>query len=160
MTAVLEHESPVSLAVLEPDLAPNLGAILRLGACFRAPVHVIEPCGFPFSPKSWRRSAMDYADLAELHRHASWAAFLAERPAGRLVALSARARESLWDTAFAPGDTLLLGSESRGLPDAALAAADLALRIPIHPEARSLNIVVAGAVALAEAQRQIRQGPG
>ena len=72
----------IRLALYQPDIAPNVGALLRLGACLGLPVHVIEPCGFPFSPRAWRRSAMDYADLAELHRHDSWEAFMAERPPG------------------------------------------------------------------------------
>ncbi|GMG82505.1 tRNA (cytidine(34)-2'-O)-methyltransferase [Paralimibaculum aggregatum] len=155
-TPVLAAPSPVGLVAVMPDQAGNLGAILRTAACLRAPVHVVEPCGFAFSPKAWRRSAMDYAGLAAIHRHASWAAFLAARGAARLVALTAHGQASLWEARFAPGDLLLLGSESAGLPAAALAAADLGLRIPLHPQARSLNIAVAGAIALAEAQRQLR----
>jgi tRNA (cytidine/uridine-2'-O-)-methyltransferase len=149
----------VALVLVEPDLAPNVGAILRLGACLGAPVHVIEPCGFAFSPRAWRRSAMDYADLAEIRRHDSWARFLEGRPPGRLVALSARAEASLRDFAFRPGDMLLLGRETAGLSAEALAAAEARLRIPLAPGARSLNIGMAAAIALAEAQRQTGSGP-
>ncbi|MGF1501470.1 MAG: tRNA (cytidine(34)-2'-O)-methyltransferase [Paracoccaceae bacterium] len=150
---------PVGLVAVAPDIAANLGALLRLGACLGAPVHVVEPCGFPFSPRAWARTAMDYAAHVELCRHDSWARFLEGRPAGRLVALSARAGTSLWAASFRPGDLLLLGSETAGLPETVRADADLALRIPLRPGLRSLNIAVAGAIALAEAQRQTATGP-
>ena len=145
----------IRLALVEPEIAPNVGAVLRLGACLGVAVHVVEPCGFPFSPRAWRRQAMDYAALAELHRHDSWDAFLAERPPGRLVALVPRGGTALWDWRFAAGDTLLLGSEGSGLPAAPLAAAEARLRIPMQPGARSLNLGMAAAIAAAEGLRQL-----
>ncbi len=146
----------IRLALVEPEIAPNVGAVLRLGACLGVAVHVVEPCGFPFSPRAWRRQAMDYAELAELHRHDSRAAFLAERPPGRLLALTPDAGAGLWDFRFAPGDTLMLGRESTGLADDALAAAEARLAIPMQPGARSLNLAMAAAIAAAEAVRQLR----
>ncbi len=102
---------------------------------------------------------MDYADLAELHRHVSWEAFVAERPPGRLIAMTTKAASSLWDFAFRPGDTILMGRESAGLPDEVHAAADARLVIPMQPEARSLNVAMAAAIAVAEAGRQVALGP-
>ncbi len=148
-------DARLRLALYQPDIAPNVGAILRLGACLGVPVHVIEPCGFPFSPHAWRRSAMDYADLAELHRHNSWPAFQAERPLGRLIAMTTKAASSLWDFTFRPGDTILMGRESAGLPDEVHAAADARLLIPMQRQARSLNVAMAAAIAVAEAGRQV-----
>jgi tRNA (cytidine/uridine-2'-O-)-methyltransferase len=152
--------APIRLALIEPEIAPNVGAVLRLGACLGVPVHVVEPCGFPFSPRAWRRQAMDYADLAELHRHDSWEAFLEGRShwrrPGRLLALAPGGEAALWGFRFAPGDTLLLGRESTGLAQAALAAADARLRVPMQPGARSLNLAMAAAIAAAEAVRQLR----
>jgi tRNA (cytidine/uridine-2'-O-)-methyltransferase len=154
--AIRKHDDAIiRLALFQPDIAPNVGAVLRLGACLGAPVHVVEPCGFPFSPHAWRRSAMDYADLAELHRHDSWEAFLAGRPTGRLVAMTTKGADSLWDFRFAPGDILLMGRESAGLPDAVHDAADARLLIPMQPGARSLNVAMAAAIAVAEAGRQL-----
>lgn len=147
--------APIRLALVEPDMAPNVGAILRLGACLGVPVHVIEPCGFAFSPRAWRRQAMDYADLAQMHRHDSWRAFLAERPGGRLVAMTTKGSASLWDFGFRPGDILLMGSEGAGLPETAHTAADARVVIPMQAGARSLNIAMAAAIAAAEAGRQM-----
>lgn len=143
------------LALYQPDIAPNVGAVLRLGACLGVPVHVIEPCGFPFSPHAWRRQAMDYAGLAELHRHDSWEDFLEQRPPGRLLAMTTKGADSLWDFRFAPGDTLLMGRESAGLPDTVHRAANARLLIPLQPGARSLNVATAAAIAAAEAGRQL-----
>ena len=153
-------DARIRLALFQPDIAPNVGAVLRLGACLGVPVHVIEPCGFPFSPKAWRRQAMDYADLAELHRHDSWDAFVAERPPGRLVAMTTKGADSLWEFRFEPGDTLLMGRESAGLPDAVHRAADARLLIPLQPGARSLNVAMAAAIAVAEAGRQSKYRHG
>jgi tRNA (cytidine/uridine-2'-O-)-methyltransferase len=143
------------LALFQPDIAPNVGAVLRLGACLGVPVHVIEPCGFAFSPRAWRRSAMDYADLAELHRHDSWQDFVAERPPGRLIAMTTKGASALWDFAFRCGDTILMGSEGAGLPGEVHAAADARLLIPMQAGARSLNVAMAAAIAVAEAGRQV-----
>lgn len=146
------------LAVYQPEIPGNLGALLRLSACLNVGVDIIEPCGFPFSDKALRRSAMDYIHAVSYDRHADWAAFRADRP-GRLVLMTTRGAESLYDTSFAPDDILLMGSESSGVPDAVHAAADLRIRIPIRTDCRSLNISVAAGVALAEALRQTRGFP-
>ena len=148
------------LAAYQPDIAPNLGALIRLGACFGAPIDVIEPCGFPFSLKTVRRAAMDYAEHAEIVRHDSWAAFQADRPPGRLILMTTQAAAELWSFAFEPNDSLLLGRESAGAPEEVHAAADARLCIPLRPGARSLNVVTAAAIALGEAERQRRDAKG
>jgi tRNA (cytidine/uridine-2'-O-)-methyltransferase len=142
------------LALFEPDIPPNLGTILRLGACLETPVHVIEPCGFPFSVQTVRRSAMDYLEHAEIHRHLSWEHFLAERPAGRLVLMTTRAAVPYTEFRFAPDDILLFGRESKGAPDYVHAAADARLLIPIRPGLRSINVATAAAIVLGEGLRQ------
>lgn len=149
-----ERPAPVSLALFEPDLAPNVGAAIRLGACLGVPLDVIEPCGFPFSPRAWRAQALDYEKHAILRRHDDWAAFRAARGAGRVVAMTTKGAVSLHAFAFEPGDTILMGRESAGLPDAVHAAADARLRIPMAPGVRSLNVAIAAAIAVAEALRQ------
>ena len=139
----------------EPDIAGNVGTILRLGACMDVPVDLIEPMGFPFGAGAMRRAGMDYADAAEVRRHADWDAFRATTP-GRLVLATTRGGAGLWDARFEPGDVLLLGSEGRGVPDHVHAAMGLRVAIPMRAGMRSLNVAVAGAMVLGEMLRQTR----
>ena len=129
--------------------------MIRLAACFDVGIDVIEPCGFPFSVKALRRSAMDYADIADIARHISWEAFQASRT-GRLILLSTKAATPLWDFTFQPGDTLMMGRESAGVPDDVAMACDARLLIPMPGGARSLNVAVSAGIALGEAARQLR----
>lgn len=146
------------LALFEPDIPPNLGTILRLGACLETPVHVIEPCGFPFSVQSIRRSAMDYLEHAEIHRHVSWQHFMDEKHAGRLggrlVLMTTKSAIPYTDFHFSSDDILLFGRESQGAPDYVHAAADARLLIPIRAGLRSINVATAAAIVLGEALRQ------
>lgn len=144
----------MKLACYQPDIAQNLGAMIRIAACFAVPIHVIGPCGFPFSDKALRRVAMDYAERAEVAHHVDWDNFLKARPQGRLVLLTTDATVSLWAHRFAPGDILMTGRESAGVPPKVHAAADVRLRIPMPGGGRSLNVAVAAGIALAEAARQ------
>ena len=149
------YRTAMRIALFQPDQPGNTGTILRLAACLGVAVDLIEPCGFPFSDRALKRSAMDYAARAEVARHADWAAFRAQAP-GRLVLLTTQGGTRLPDAAFAPGDVLLLGSESSGAPPQVHAAAALRVRIPLQAGFRSLNVAVAAGIALAEALRQTR----
>jgi tRNA (cytidine/uridine-2'-O-)-methyltransferase len=145
----------VRLALFEPDIPQNAGALLRLAACFAVPVDLIEPFGFVFDDRRLRRAALDYAELATVVRHASWSAFVAARaPASRLVLLTTKGTLPLHRFAFALDDILLLGRESAGVPDFVHAAAAARVVIPLMPGARSLNVAQTGAIALFEALRQ------
>lgn len=146
------------LAVYQPEIPGNLGAILRLSACFGVGVDIIEPCGFAFSDKRLRRAGMDYIDHVVMARHADWAAFVAQAK-GRLILLSSKSQQRTHDFAFAPDDILLLGQESAGVPDDVRDACHAALRIPLRPCVRSLNVAVAAGMALGEALRQTDQLP-
>ena len=144
------------LALFQPDIPQNLGAALRLGACLGVPVDIVEPCGFPLSDRAARRAAMDYAQKAEIVRHASWSRFLEapERANGRLLLFTTRGAEPFHKFQYQPDDVLLFGRESAGAPPEVHAAADARLFIPLVAGARSLNIVNAAAMALGEALRQ------
>ncbi len=149
------------IALFQPDIPPNVGTILRLGACLGIPVDIIEPCGFPFSEKSLRRAGMDYLDLADISRHASWNAYLAARNRqadenghGRLLLLTTKGAVSYTSFNYRADDTLLLGRESAGVPPAVHEAADARLTIPLNTAARSLNVAVAAAMVAGEALRQ------
>ena len=146
------------LALFEPDIPQNTGALLRLGACLGVAVDIIEPCGFLLSDRRLKRSGMDYLGAAELCRHQSWAAFAAERR-GRLVLLTTRARLPYHRFAYAAGDTLLLGRETAGVSDAVHEAADARVVIPLRPGQRSLNVALAAAIVLGEALRQLDAFP-
>lgn len=141
------------IALYQPDIPQNTGTIVRLCACLGVPLDVIEPAGFPFTARELARAALDYAPLADVTRHASWSAFLAQRR-GRLILLTTKAETPYFDFAFAPDDVLLFGRESVGAPPEVHAAADARLRIPLRPEARSLNVAVAAGMVLGEALRQ------
>jgi tRNA (cytidine/uridine-2'-O-)-methyltransferase len=144
------------LALFQPDIPQNLGAAVRLGACLGVPVDVIEPCGFPLSDRAVRRAAMDYAEQAEIVRHASWTRFR-EAPApasGRLLLFTTRGAAPFHQFQYRSDDVLLFGRESAGVPDEVHQAADVRLFIPLVAGARSLNLVNAAAMALGEALRQ------
>jgi len=142
------------LALYQPDIPQNLGAFIRLGACFGTALDLIEPCGFPVDDKRIRRAAMDYYDRAVIVRHASWEAFQRERKSGRLVLLTTAGSHRFPDVAFRPDDTLLVGRESAGAPSEVHEAAELRVRIPLKAGLRSLNVALAAAMVLGEALRQ------
>lgn len=146
------------LALYQPDQAGNVGAAMRLAACFGVPLDVIEPCGFPWGDKALARAGMDYAEIANVTRHADWAAFAAAQ-VGRLVLLTTAGGTLMPDVRFETGDTLLLGSESAGVPATVHNRADLRVRIPQAAGTRSLNLAVAAGIALAEGLRQTNGWP-
>ena len=149
------------LALFQPDIPQNTGTLLRLAACFAVEVDLIEPCGFVFDDRRLRRALLDYAARVTICRHNSWTAFAANRdPASRLVLLTTGGTVGLQHFAFAENDTLLLGRESAGVPDFVHRAAAARVAIPLAAGARSLNVALAGAIALHEALRQTGGLPG
>jgi tRNA (cytidine/uridine-2'-O-)-methyltransferase len=141
------------LALYQPDQAGNVGTIMRLAACMGVPLDLIEPMGFPWGDRALKRAGMDYAEIANVTRHAGWAEF-AGALAGRLVLFTTAGATPLPDARFAAGDTLLFGSESRGVPAEVHARAELRVRIPQVAGTRSLNLAVAAGIGVAEAVRQ------
>jgi tRNA (cytidine/uridine-2'-O-)-methyltransferase len=150
------------IALFQPGIPQNVGAAIRLSACFDVGLDVIEPCSFPLDDKSLKRAALDYGPLARLKRHDSWASFLKapERVDGRLLLFTTKGAMPFHRFSFEPGDTLLFGNESRGAPDEVHAAAQGRIVIPIMPEARSMNLATTAAMALGEALRQTGGFPG
>jgi len=144
------------LALYQPDIAQNTGTMLRLAACLEVGVDVIAPTGFDMTDRALRRAGLDYLAHVEIVRHASFADFEAarQRSGSRLVLLTTRAELSYTSFVFKASDTLLVGRESAGVPEAIHEAADARLRIPIRPGLRSLNVAVAAAMALGEALQQ------
>ena len=144
------------LALYQPDIPQNTGTLLRLAACLGVPVDVIAPAGFDMTDRALRRAALDYLPQAEIDRHPSFADFEAALRArgSRLVLATTRGHILYTRFAFRQGDTLLLGRESAGVPEAVHKVADARLRIAVRAGLRSLNVAVAGAMILGEALRQ------
>jgi tRNA (cytidine/uridine-2'-O-)-methyltransferase len=141
------------LALFQPAIPQNVGACIRLSACFGVELHVIEPAGFRFDDRAMKRAALDYGPLGHLVRHSGWDEFRRDRGPGRLVLFTTKGATPLNAFGFQPDDTLLFGSEPSGAPDHVHAAADARVVIPIQPEARSLNLSVSAGIALWEALR-------
>ena len=146
------------IALFEPEIAGNVGAIMRLGACMGVPVDLIEPMGFEWDDKRVRRTAMDYIDHVDVARHASFDAFRQATP-GRLVLFTTKGDLSPYRFEFERDDLLLFGKESGGVPADVAAASDARLRIPIRADVRSFNLAMAAALAVGEALRQTGELP-
>lgn len=148
------------VALYEPEIPGNAGNIARLCAATGSPLHLIGRLGFSFRHPQAKRAMMDYWEGVEYTRHVAYADFL-QAVAGRtLWMLSTKGERTIWDARFSPGDVLLFGPESRGLPDSLLAAdPGRVLRIPVLPTARSLNLATAAGIALYEALRQTGFAP-
>lgn len=144
----------MKLALYQPDIAPNVGTLLRLGACMNVAVDIIEPCGFPFGAKDLRRAAMDYADLSSVKRYPGWDAFIEENRDRRLILLTTKSADIYTEVAFEESDILILGRESAGVPETVHDRADLRITIPMQPGMRSINVAVSAAMVLGEALRQ------
>ena len=146
------------IVLVEPEIPPNTGNVIRLAANTGCTLHLIEPLGFSMEDRYMRRAWLDYHEYAELRRHASWEAFLAqEQPArDRMFALTTRGSRPAFELSFQPGDWLVFGAETRGLAPELREQFPLAqrLRLPMRPDQRSLNLSNAVAVTVFEAWRQ------
>jgi len=149
----------MEIALYQPDQPQNTGTLLRLGACMSVRVHIIDPCGFPFSLKAFRRAAMDYADHVDLLRHNSFDDFLdwCKAEQKHLVLLTTKGAVPYTEATYTKDNILLLGQESAGVPDKVHEIAEKRIVIPMSPAMRSLNIAVAASMVLGEALRQTNQ---
>ncbi len=147
-----------NIVLVEPEIAPNTGNVIRLAANTGCALHLVEPLGFSMQDRLLRRAGLDYHEFAQVRRHATWEIFLRdERPdRSRMFALSTRARRPPHEARFLAADWLVFGAESCGLPDRLLDTFDAAqrLRLPMRPGQRSLNLSNAVAVTVFEAWRQ------
>jgi len=148
------------IALYEPEIAGNVGAVLRLGACLGVAVDLVEPMGFAWDDRRVRRAAMDYIDHVAVTRHAGFDAFRATVGSSRLVLFTTKSTQSAYDFSFRPGDVLLFGKESAGVPAAIADACHARVRIAMRPQVRSMNLATAAALALGEAMRQTGTLPG
>ncbi|MEP7297827.1 MAG: tRNA (uridine(34)/cytosine(34)/5-carboxymethylaminomethyluridine(34)-2'-O)-methyltransferase TrmL [Burkholderiales bacterium] len=147
-----------NIVLVHPEIPPNTGNVIRLAANTGCALHLIEPLGFSMDDRNLRRAGLDYHEYAPVHRHASWSAFVRDaRPdTDRLFAFTTRGSQPFSTVAWRAGDWLVFGSETAGLPEAVRESFSAAqrVRLPMHPEQRSLNLSNAVAVAVFEAWRQ------
>jgi tRNA (cytidine/uridine-2'-O-)-methyltransferase len=146
------------IVLVEPEIPPNTGNIIRLAANTGCVLHLVEPLGFSMDDKHLRRAGLDYHEYATVKVHADWPTFLSAQkpPANRLFALTTRATQNVFDARFQPGDYLVFGAETRGLSAAVRQsfAASCSLKLPMIAGQRSLNLSNAVAVTVFEAWRQ------
>ena len=146
------------IVLVEPEIPPNTGNVIRLAANTGCTLHLIEPLGFSMDDKHMRRAGLDYHEYAQLRRHANWDTFLAtEQPqAERMFALTTRGSRPVHSTSFQPGDWLVFGAETRGLAPELRERFPSAqrIRLPMRAGQRSLNLSNAVAVTVFEAWRQ------
>jgi tRNA (cytidine/uridine-2'-O-)-methyltransferase len=147
------------IALYQPDMPTNTGALMRLCACLGVALDIIEPCGFVLDDKRLKRVAMDYGGHLSYQRHQSWERFLSQKHNRRVVLLTTRATLSYTKFRFQPSDILLLGRESAGVPDDVHEAADARVIVPMQEGPRSLNVAMAGAIVVSEALRQCETEP-
>lgn len=146
----------VQIALYQPDIPQNVGAMMRLCACMNTPLHIIEPCGFPWDERKFKRAAMDYLTHVNVIRHSSWQKFQQETVQNRIILMTTHANTPFVDFKFQKNDILLAGSESRGAPEDIHETTAARIGIPMHAGLRSLNIVNATSMIVGEALRQTR----
>ena len=148
------------ISIFQPDIPQNLGALLRVSACLNVPLDIIEPCGFAFSEKKLKRTAMDYISQADFKTYIDYKAFKdqqqRERPNSRVILLTTKSSKNYLDFRFRRNDRLLLGRESAGVPRYVHESVDDSVTIEMPGKGRSLNIVVSCVMVLSEAIRQTR----
>ena len=146
----------ISIALYKPDIPQNTASILRLCACLGLKMHIIEPCGFNLNDSRFKRVIMDYINQSSIIRYDNFKELLNKNKKSRVILLSTKAKKSLFKFSFKKNDIILLGRESKGVPQNVHKELKNKLRIPISDKTRSLNVVVAASISTAEALRQIK----
>ena len=146
----------ISISLYKPDIPQNTASILRLCACLGLKMHIIEPCGFNLNDSRFKRVIMDYINQSSIIRYDNFKELLNKNKKSRVILLSTKAKKSLFKFSFKKNDIILLGRESKGVPQNVHKELKNKLRIPISDKTRSLNVVVAASISAAEALRQIK----
>lgn len=144
-----------AIALYQPDIPQNVGAMMRLCACLNMKLHVIEPTTFIWKENEFRRAGMDYVEHVDLTRHSSWNSFLDNMAQRRIVLMTTKGAQPLYSFSFRPDDVILMGSESAGAPAYVHDRSDARIFIPMQAGVRSMNIVTAAAIAGGETLRQL-----
>ena len=146
----------ISIALYKPDIPQNTASILRLCACLGLKMHIIEPCGFNLNDSRFKRVVMDYINHSSIIRYDNFRELLNKNKKSRVILLTTKAKKSLFRFNFKKNDIILLGRESKGVPENIHRELKNKLKIPISNKTRSLNVSVAASISAAEALRQIK----
>ncbi len=146
----------ISIALYKPDIPQNTASILRLCACFELKLHIIEPCGFNLNDSRFKRVVMDYIDQSSIIRYTNLEELISKNKKSRVVLMSTKANKSLFKFKFKNNDIILLGRESKGVPEYVHKELKNKLKIPMSSNVRSLNVAVSASISAAEALRQTK----
>lgn len=144
----------IEIALYQPDIAQNAATSVRLAACLGVTIHIIEPAGFVWNTRDFKRAGMDYIDQADVVRQPNWETFLTAMTGRRVLLATTQSQSSYAKFAFLPDDVILVGRESAGVPDHVRDSTNHHISIPMQPGTRSLNVAVATAMITGEALRQ------
>ena len=151
----------LKIVLFQPEIAQNMGAIVRLCACFGISLGVIEPCGFPFSSKALKRAMMDYGELNDVEKYINFRKYFDQKKVqnseSRMILLTTKGEECLWDFKFSACDHLFFGNEGHGVPNSVAIKSDAKVYIPMQGGGRSLNLSISAGIALGEATRQLEK---
>ena len=142
------------IVLYKPDIPQNTAAIIRLGACLKLNIHLIEPCGFNLNDSRFKRVVMDYVGLSKVVRHDGFEAFIKKYKKSRIVLMTTKAKKLYHKFKFKKGDMLLFGRESAGVPRELHKIFKNKVKIPMNKKTRSLNVAMSVAIVAAEALRQ------
>ena len=142
------------IVLYKPDIPQNTAAIIRLGACLKLNIHLIEPCGFNLNDSRFKRVVMDYVGLSKVVRHDGFEAFIKKYKKSRIVLMTTKAKKLYHNFKFRKDDMLLFGKESAGVPDEVHRMLKNKIKIPMNKKTRSLNVAMSVAIVAAEALRQ------
>ena len=146
----------ISIALYKPDIPQNTASMLRLCACLGLKIHIIEPCGFNLNDSRFKRVIMDYINQSSIIKYNNFKELLSKNKKSRVILMSTKAKKSLFKFDFKKNDIILLGRESKGVPENVHREIKNKLKIPISNKTRSLNVAVAASISAAEALRQIK----
>ncbi len=147
----------ISIALYKPDIPQNTASILRLCACLGLKMHIIEPCGFNLNDTRFKRVVMDYINQSSIVRYEDFGELLNKNNKSRIILMSTKAKKSLFKFKFKKNDIILLGRESKGVPEYIHKKIENSLKIPLSPNTRSLNVALTASISAAEALRQVKK---
>ena len=147
----------ISIALYKPDIPQNTASIIRFSACYGINVHIIEPCGFNLNDSRFKRVVMDYINLVEISRYYDFQDLVKKNKNSRIILMTTKEKKSVFKFDFKKNDIILLGRESKGVPEFIHNFLNNKIKIPISNKSRSLNVALSAAISATEALRQLKK---